>query len=165
LTVSGKRKGELLHDLNRFLLIRCQKKLTTMIVVDEAQHLSTEVLEEIRLLTNLETADFAGWKYRANWPSFIVNNNMCYRCRIMHNNVKTISFRALVEKIDALDSLAAKQDRSRSYLINQAITNYIELHAYQDTLVRNGLEEMRKGRVVNHAEVVKRLKRTGRARQ
>jgi len=53
----------------------------------------------------------------------------------------------------------------RSYLINEAITNYIELHAYQDALVRNGLEEMRKGRVVNHAEVVKRLKRTGRARQ
>jgi predicted transcriptional regulator len=82
----------------------------------------------------------------------------------MSKSEKTISFRALVEKIDALDSLA-KQDRSRSYLINEAITNYIELHAYQDGLVRNGLEEMRKGRVVNHAEVVKRLKRTGRARQ
>ena len=83
----------------------------------------------------------------------------------MSNNEKTISFRALAEKIDALDALAAAQDRSRSYLINEAITNYIELHAYQDALVRNGLEEMRKGRVVNHAEVVKRLKRTGRARQ
>jgi len=83
----------------------------------------------------------------------------------MSNNEKTISFRALAEKIDALDALAAAQDRSRSYLINEAITNYIELHAYQDTLVRKGLEEMRKGRVVNHAEVVKRLKRTGRARQ
>ncbi|MGB9511710.1 MAG: ribbon-helix-helix protein, CopG family [Candidatus Acidiferrum sp.] len=82
----------------------------------------------------------------------------------LSNNEKTISFRALVEKIDALDSLAAKQDRSRGYLINEAITNYIELHAYQDALVRNGLEEMRKGRVVNHEEVVKRLKRTGRAR-
>ena len=78
---------------------------------------------------------------------------------------KTISFRADADKIDALDSLASAQDRPRSYLINEAITNYIELHAYQDALVRNGLEEMRKGRVVNHAEVVKRLKRTGRARQ
>ncbi len=76
---------------------------------------------------------------------------------------KTISFRAVAEKIDTLDSLAAAQDRSRSYLINQAITNYIDLHAYQDTLVQKGLEEMRKDRVVSHAEVVKRLKRTGRA--
>ena len=77
---------------------------------------------------------------------------------------KTISFRAVAEKIDTLDSLAAAQERSRSYLINQAINNYIELHAYQDSLVRKGLEEMRQGRVVSHQEVVKRLKRTGRRR-
>jgi len=77
---------------------------------------------------------------------------------------KTISFRALTETIDTLDSLAAAQDRPRSYLINEAITNYIELHAYQDALVRKGLEEMRKGRVVRHEDVVKRLKRSGRAR-
>jgi len=78
---------------------------------------------------------------------------------------KTISFRADAAKIDTLDSMAAVQDRPRSYLINEAITNYIELHAYQDALVRKGMEEMRKGRVVSHAEVVKRLKRTGRARR
>lgn len=95
----------------------------------------------------------------------VIHNNMCYRCGIMSRNEKTISFRAVVEKIDALDSLAAAQDRPRSYLINEAITNYIELHAYQDALVREGLEEMRKGRVVSHKEVVKRLKGTGRAHQ
>ena len=83
----------------------------------------------------------------------------------MNNTEKTISFRAAAEKIETLDSLAAAQDRSRSYLINEAIANYIELHAYQDALVRKGLEEMRKGRVVSHAEVVKRLKRAGRARR
>jgi predicted transcriptional regulator len=76
---------------------------------------------------------------------------------------KTISFRADAEKIDALDSLAAAQDRPRSYLINEAITNYIEMHAYQDALVRKGLEEMRKGRVISHGEVLKRLKEAGRA--
>jgi general secretion pathway protein A len=57
LSPSGKSKGEILHELNRFLLVRHQKKLTTMMVVDEAHHLSTEVMEEIRLLTNLETAE------------------------------------------------------------------------------------------------------------
>jgi predicted transcriptional regulator len=82
----------------------------------------------------------------------------------MSGTEKTISFRAVAEKIDALDSLAAAQDRSRSYLINQAIANYIELHAYQDALVRKGLDDLRQGRVVRHEEVVKRLKRTGRAR-
>jgi predicted transcriptional regulator len=81
----------------------------------------------------------------------------------MSTSEKTISFRADAEKIDTLDSLAAAQDRSRSYLINEAINNYIELHAYQDALVRKGLEEMRKHRVVSHEEVVKRLTQTGRA--
>ncbi len=81
----------------------------------------------------------------------------------MATTEKTISFRADAEKIDTLDSLAAAQDRPRSYLINEAITNYIELHAYQDALVLKGLEEMRRGRVVSHDEVAKRLKRTGRA--
>jgi predicted transcriptional regulator len=82
----------------------------------------------------------------------------------MSNTERTIGFRTNAEKIDALDSLAA-QDRPRSYLINEAITNYIDLHAYKDALVRKGLEDVRKGRVVSHAEVVNRLKRVGRARQ
>ena len=83
----------------------------------------------------------------------------------MATSEKTISFRAVAEKIDSLDALASAQDRSRSYLINEAIANYIELHAYQNALVHKGLEEMRKGRVVSHEEIVKRLKRAGRARQ
>jgi predicted transcriptional regulator len=83
----------------------------------------------------------------------------------MRNKEKTISFRADTGKIDALDSLATAQDRPRSYVINEAITNYLELRAYQDALVRKGLEEMRNGRIVRHEEVVNRLKRTGRAGQ
>jgi general secretion pathway protein A len=56
LPVVGKAKDELIHVLNGFLLQRHQKGLTTILVVDEAHHLSHELLEEIRLLTNLETA-------------------------------------------------------------------------------------------------------------
>lgn len=94
-----------------------------------------------------------------------MRRNACYIQCIMPSTERIISFRADAEKIDALDSLAAAQDRPRSYLINEAITNYIEMHAYQDALVRKGLEDMRKGRVVSHEEVVKRLKSTGRASQ
>jgi len=82
----------------------------------------------------------------------------------MKSPEKTISFRAVAETIDKLDSLAAAQDRPRTYLINEAINNYIELHAYQDALVQKGLEEMRTGSVVPHDEIAKRLrKRTRRA--
>jgi general secretion pathway protein A len=56
LQVAGKAKDELIHVLNGFLLQRHQKGLTTILVVDEAHHLSPELLEEIRLLTNLETS-------------------------------------------------------------------------------------------------------------
>jgi predicted transcriptional regulator len=83
----------------------------------------------------------------------------------MRRSEKTISFRAVAEKVAALDSLAAAKDRPRSYLINEAISNYIELHAYQDALVRQGQAEMRKGRVVSHDKLVKRLRKTGRASQ
>lgn len=56
LPVMGKAKDELIRVLNAFLLQRHQRRLTTALVVDEAHHLSAELLEEIRLLTNLETA-------------------------------------------------------------------------------------------------------------
>jgi general secretion pathway protein A len=55
LTTAGKGKSELLLELGSFLVARHQKKLTTVLVADEAHHLSADVLEEIRLLTNLET--------------------------------------------------------------------------------------------------------------
>lgn len=56
LQVGGKAKDEIIQVLNGFLLQRHQKGLTTILVVDEAHHLSSEILEEIRLLSNLETS-------------------------------------------------------------------------------------------------------------
>jgi general secretion pathway protein A len=55
LPTAGKNKGELLFDLCNFVVSRSLKKLSTVLIVDEAHHLSMEALEEIRLLTNLET--------------------------------------------------------------------------------------------------------------
>lgn len=57
LQATGKNKAELLFDLSQFIIARGAKGLTTVLVVDEAHHLTEEALEEIRLLTNLETAD------------------------------------------------------------------------------------------------------------
>jgi type II secretory pathway predicted ATPase ExeA len=55
LPASGRNKSEILFDLSKYVIARGSRKLTTVLVVDEAHHLSGEVLEEIRLLTNLET--------------------------------------------------------------------------------------------------------------
>ena len=50
-------KSELLLQLANYLISRSQKRLTTVLVVDEAHHLTADILEEIRLLTNLETTE------------------------------------------------------------------------------------------------------------
>lgn len=45
----------LVDQLNRFLLGAHSQGRQTVLIIDEAQNLSTDVLEQIRLLTNLET--------------------------------------------------------------------------------------------------------------
>lgn len=57
LPASGKNKSELLLELGQFLISRGAKKQTTVLIIDEAHHLSAEILEEVRLLSNLETSD------------------------------------------------------------------------------------------------------------
>jgi len=49
-------KSQVLIHLNQWLLERYRAGETAVLIVDEAQNLSHQVLEEIRLLTNLETA-------------------------------------------------------------------------------------------------------------
>ena len=49
-------KVQRLSRLNSFLLEQYRQGRTSVVIIDEAQNLSPEVLEEIRLLTNLETA-------------------------------------------------------------------------------------------------------------
>ncbi|HTV65697.1 MAG TPA: AAA family ATPase [Bryocella sp.] len=56
LPYAGRTKTEMLLDLNRFLIQRHARGLITALVVDEAQALRPDLLEEIRLLTNLETS-------------------------------------------------------------------------------------------------------------
>lgn len=48
-------KSELLEALNRFLLDENRAGRTVVLVIDEAQNLSPDVLEQIRLISNLET--------------------------------------------------------------------------------------------------------------
>jgi general secretion pathway protein A len=50
-------KAQNLQLLNKFLIDVREQRRTAVLIVDEAQHLPEEVLEEIRLLTNLESAD------------------------------------------------------------------------------------------------------------
>jgi type II secretory pathway predicted ATPase ExeA len=56
LVPTARTKSGMLLQLNRWLVEKYRMKETCVVVVDEAQNLSWELLEEIRLLTNLETS-------------------------------------------------------------------------------------------------------------
>jgi len=53
---ANRTKSGMLLQLNRWLIERFRMEETCVVVVDEAQNLSWDLLEEIRLLTNLETS-------------------------------------------------------------------------------------------------------------
>ena len=56
LSVTGKDKITLIRDLNDFLLEQYAAGNYPMLIIDEAQNLAADLLEEVRMLSNLESA-------------------------------------------------------------------------------------------------------------
>jgi predicted transcriptional regulator len=67
--------------------------------------------------------------------------------------MRTISFRVDAEKVAELDAIAKNMERDRSYLLNEAVENYIAEQRYIIAEIEAGLEDARAGRVVDHEEV------------
>jgi len=57
---------------------------------------------------------------------------------------------ALAEK---LDLYAERHDRPRGWVVKQALEQYVLLEERRDQLTREGLADMRAGRVVEHAAI------------
>jgi len=57
LPIEGKDKIALLRDLNDFLIDQYARGNKPTLIIDEAQNLTAQLLEEIRMLSNLETDD------------------------------------------------------------------------------------------------------------
>jgi general secretion pathway protein A len=53
--VKGLDRLETLAEINRFLLQQVERRKDTVLIIDEAQDLTKELLEQVRLLSNLET--------------------------------------------------------------------------------------------------------------
>lgn len=53
---AGRRKKDYFDALNRFLLEEIEKDYNAIVIIDEAQLLAPKALEQIRLISNLETA-------------------------------------------------------------------------------------------------------------
>jgi predicted transcriptional regulator len=65
----------------------------------------------------------------------------------------TLSFRTDEETKTRLDSLAGARRRDRSFLINEAIEQYLELSDWQEAQIRAGIEEADRGEFATEEEV------------
>ena len=66
---------------------------------------------------------------------------------------QTISFRIDPGKLDALDSLADALARDRTYLLNEAVTAYLEVQQWQIEQIEKSLKQADAGELVPHKKV------------
>jgi predicted transcriptional regulator len=66
---------------------------------------------------------------------------------------RTISFRIDSEKVAELDRIAKNMDRDRSYLLNEAVENYLSEQRRFAAMVEEGLEASRRGELIDDEEV------------
>jgi predicted transcriptional regulator len=61
--------------------------------------------------------------------------------------MEPITIRAPREVVSEIDALAAAMDRSRNYIVNQALRQYLETNAWQIERIKEGIAAARDGRV------------------
>jgi predicted transcriptional regulator len=66
---------------------------------------------------------------------------------------RTISFRIPADKITELDTLAKAMDRDRSYLLNEAVENYLNEQRRIVALIETGLEASQQGNLIDDDDV------------
>ena len=66
---------------------------------------------------------------------------------------ETITFRLDAEKKIALDEIASGIERDRSFVLNQAIDAYLEVHSWQLDHIKEGLRQADAGEFASDEEV------------
>ena len=70
---------------------------------------------------------------------------------------EAFSVRADTKKVKQLDKIAKQQDRSRNYMVNQAIDQLLELHTWQNERIKEGISAADQGRFATDADMVRIL--------
>lgn len=65
-----------------------------------------------------------------------------------------ITIRTDKQMVNAIDALAGAMDRSRNYVVNQAIQQYLDANAWQVDRIQEGLADAKAGRVFPADEVL-----------
>jgi predicted transcriptional regulator len=73
--------------------------------------------------------------------------------------VKTVTFRIDCEKVEKLDSYAAQDERDRSFLVNEAISRYLEARDFQVARIEEGIHQADAGELIDHDHVMARLRK------
>nr|WP_168550534.1 ribbon-helix-helix protein, CopG family [Paracoccus aminophilus] len=60
-------------------------------------------------------------------------------------------------KVAEIDALAGAMDRSRNYIVNQAIEQYLEANTWQMERIRDGIAATREGKVAPAGEVFAKI--------
>ena len=68
---------------------------------------------------------------------------------------QTISFRLDAGKVSTLDMLAESLDRDRSYLLNEAVTAYLDVQQWHIEQIKAGIRQADAGKLIDHAEIRK----------
>jgi predicted transcriptional regulator len=68
---------------------------------------------------------------------------------------QTISFRLDEDKVEALDTLAVALDRDRTYLLNEAVSAYLEVQRWHIEQIERGIRQADAGTLVDHDKVKK----------
>ena len=72
-------------------------------------------------------------------------------------STEAFTVRAESNIVHQLDHLAGSLDRSRNYLVNQAIQEYLETHAWQIEKITQGIESADNGKLVEHDQVMQEM--------
>lgn len=72
-------------------------------------------------------------------------------------STEAFTVRAEENIVHQLDHIAGSLDRSRNYLVNQAIQEYLETHAWQIEKITQGVEAADNGELVKHDQVMQEM--------
>ena len=69
----------------------------------------------------------------------------------------TITVRVSTELRDRLEAIAKETRRSKSFLSNEAIEEFVAIEEMELAAIREGIEDMRNGNTISHEEAINRF--------
>lgn len=68
-----------------------------------------------------------------------------------------ITFKTVIKNRNKLDQIAGLLDRDRSYILNEAIENYLDVHQWQIEQIERGIADAKTGRFATNQDVASAL--------